>query len=452
MTILDYIYDSFIEFLKSYNVLEDYDNGIFHNREITVYNKHAILLIMGDDIINRSFCWAETPISGETSWRVLNAEWVNKFKKLFNDEKVVSKNFTPLVLYYTYDPQIKEQFSNNGYCVYYTVSEFNHIYTGSIQNNADQATIIADLSYDIVRYIKDSKVPVVFKELSDSNIILSTNLFTLALNSFDKKISTIVYKIYEDVPLNYIDIDSKTGKVSYLLKDKIKEVPKEDIYTTSKRTTTTIGKLLMKLDFEKVLDKCDIERISNYFKGIFRKITVEVLEGESIKIAYLEDNYAPQNGCIVSTLHRSCMRHSECQSYFDFYIAAHAKIAVLFNEKRQIEARALLWQVGPNKYYLDRVYSTTPFINLKFVNAVKDKYNIDYYRIDGKVFDANTNREVPEGVRGLNYIIVTDELKDYEGQFPYCDSFYVFIKSLGALCTPNIKILHGTDGEYSNPV
>ena len=450
MTVLDYIYNSFIEFLKKHDVLTYYDEGIQRSRGYSVFNKSEVLSRIDSDIINWSFCWSDTPIKEGKSWRTLNAEWSDIFPNILNLPKSTLENISPITIYYTFNEQISRDLSKTGYLTGYTIKEFNSEWAKGLPSECLAALVVSKIPCAILNLIANSNLTVVLKELDDSVAMQSSSLFESILSNFDSRFKDVIFQIRDVLPLNYIDVDSNTGKVSYLLKDKIKEVPKNEFYTTSKRTTTTIGKLLMKLDFEKVLDKCDIERISNYFRGIFRKITIEVLEGEDIKMAYLEDNYAPENGCITSTLHRSCMRHSKCQSYFDFYIAAHAKIAVLFNEQRQIEARALLWEVGPNKYYLDRIYSITPFIHLGFVNAVKSKYDIDYYRIDGKIFNAHTYKEYLGGLSELNYSITSEELKTYEGNFPYVDSLYIFIKSLGMICTPSVRCLHDTYGGYSN--
>lgn len=450
MTILDYIYDSFIEFLKKHDVLTYYDEGIQRHRGYSVFNKLEVLGRMDSDIINCSFCWADTPIKKGISWSTLNEEWSNIFPNTLNLPKSTLENISPITIYYTFNKQISRNLLKTGYWTGCTIEEFNSEWAKGLPSECLAAFVVSKTSYAILHLIAESDLTVVLKELDDSVVVQSTSLFESILSNFDSKFKNVIFQIRDVLPLNYIDVDPNTGKVSYLLKDKIKEVPKNEFYTTSKRTTTTIGKLLMKLDFEKMLDKCDIERISNYFRGTFRKITIEVLEGEDIKMAYLEDNYAPENGCITSTLHHSCMRHSKCQSYLDFYIAAHAKIAVLFNEHRQIEARALLWEVAPNKYYLDRIYSITPFIHLRFVNAVKSKYDIDYYRIDGKIFDAHTYKECPGGLSELDYCITSEELKNYEGNFPYADSFYIFIKSLGIICTSSVRYLRDTCGGYSN--
>lgn len=446
MNILDYIYNEFIKFLEDNNVVASYDEGLISSKDFSLYDKRKVLEIMGERIIDHSFCWIDTPISNG-SWDNLNDKWIKKFRNIFREEQFAKDVTEPITIYYTDSKYVIEKLD-----IYSNISareEVRRIFSnGTFPEEIGTSYLIWEYSGNLLSWIRSfNNIPIKFEKFDEHNVIQTSSIFQAALEGFESRIEKVIFQTGSNLPLNYIDLDLNTGKVSYLLKDKIKEVPEDEYYTSSKRTTTTIGKLLVKLDTYHVIDKCDIERISNYFRGISRKINIEVLEGEGIKWAYLESNYAPENTCIRSTLHNSCMRYEGCQSYFDFYIAAHAKIAVLLNDHKKVESRALLWEVGPNKYYLDRIYSVTPFTNIRFVTALKTKYNIEYFRVDSKLYDANTFEEIKGGISKLEYVIQTEELKNYEGNFPYADSFIYYIKPLGLICTnSSVLLLHRTDG------
>lgn len=444
MTILDLIYKEFIALLDKYQVLNIFDLAVLANRGYSVFDKDAVLKHMEGQIINHSFCWEHVPIpQNDISWRDLNDAWEITFDHLISETDI--SVLEPLSIYYSYSNSILSLNIKDNF-----ITEYN---VGGIFYNADvpykDANIIWPYSESLLESLSDTRYPIQFKEINSSNILIMSPLFSSVLSGYVKgTVKSVLFSIKENPVLNYIDLDPNTGKVSYLNKDKIPEVREEDYFTSRKRTTTTIGKLLMKLDTDQILDKCLIEDISNYFRGIAKSINVQVWEGDDIKKAYLENNYAKQSECVTSVLHNSCMRHTKCQSFFDFYKAAHAKIAVLLNDEGKIDTRALLWEVSPGIYYLDRIYYNTPFTNIRFVLELQKKYRIDFYRIDSKIYSGKTYLEVPEGVNALNYSICTEELKNYKGEFPYVDTFCLFFKKEGRLYPRSCYILHRTDGQY----
>ena len=260
-----------------------------------------------------------------------------------------------------------------------------------------------------------------------------------------------MFLISKNKKYNCLDINSD-GKVTYIPFEKVKLV-KNGRYDSSKlRQVTTIGKILNHVDPEnKVLTKQDIERISNKFSAIkeMESLTFEVWEGELIKKAYLVDNYAKHDSIITSTLHNSCMRHFRCQSYMNFYIAAGAKIAVLLTKDGKIAARALLWKVGDDLHFLDRIYSISPFIDQILPDKVKSEFKINHYKLGSTFYSIRTKRPLKTSLKN-KYKIFSEDLKHYSGKFPYLDTFCYYLKSLGVLTMSDEFVhLRSTNGHIN---
>lgn len=95
---------------------------------------------------------------------------------------------------------------------------------------------------------------------------------------------------------------------------------------------------------------------------------------------------------------------------------------------------------------MDRIYSNSPFIIVKFAKTVAEKYPIKYYRVDRKLYDIATHMEV---TIWPNYVISRKNLINYHGPFPYVDTFNVFNPFTGELwSSANVYNLHDTDGNY----
>ncbi len=87
----------------------------------------------------------------------------------------------------------------------------------------------------------------------------------------------------------------------------------------------------------------------------------KIVEGDDIGKYYLYKNYYKMDG----TLGNSCMRHEECQAYFDVY-KHHAKMLVLLKDDKVL-GRAILWELG-GKTYMDRVYVCMDYLETNFID------------------------------------------------------------------------------------
>lgn len=141
------------------------------------------------------------------------------------------------------------------------------------------------------------------------------------------------------------------------------------------------------------------------------------------------------------------MRFPECQDFFEFYERAHTKIVVALDEKKKICARALLWKINDSLYFLDRIYSISPFYNVKFAKIIAKQFPIDFYKVGKTIYDMKTYSESPIP----SYRIFREGLVNYTGPVPYVDTFCIFDSVRGELLTTSgLYRLHNTGGQLIN--
>jgi hypothetical protein len=117
------------------------------------------------------------------------------------------------------------------------------------------------------------------------------------------------------------------------------------------------GRLVKKLTDR--FSDAQIEKFVNNLKAFLklRKDTTrfEIVEGEELRKYYSTLTYQSE----IGQLGKSCMRHNECQGFFDFYVENSdiCKMLILRGvDTDKIVGRALLWQTNLG-LYLDRVYT-----------------------------------------------------------------------------------------------
>lgn len=459
MNLFDFIYNEFISFCNEHNATDAINNAWIKRYGFDLGCKKFVLSNMSPNIINNTIHWSSSLCPPNRSWAELDGLWGERCYDIISPSCLDTTKYPdPITLYYIKDSSCIEYYSDELLCILLgnpltTFRELNFSECGfdfpvSIDNvDVDNIKFITNYPSWMLKKIVIPSKNIVFKELSKNNIVTISERFLNAIKYFYGALACI-YELGYESKVDYLDMDVNTGNVSYLPIDKTLK-PDFDVstaYTNSNRKVTTIGKLLNKFNCSEYLSKCDIERISTFFSGFKTKLNIEVWDSYRIKDAYLFKNYAPEMDCITSTLHKSCMRYEECQEYFKFYEMAEAKIAVALDKNRLICARALLWQIDKDTYYLDRIYSNSPFIVVQFANAVAKKYPIKYYRVDKKIYDISTHIELP---KWPNYKIFRKNLINYNGPFPYVDTFSVFAPLTGELSTPiGIFNLHDTGGNY----
>lgn len=164
-------------------------------------------------------------------------------------------------------------------------------------------------------------------------------------------------------------VKSKSSGNDYFIGSQgIKRVPL-NIKSNDIKIGRFVKRLLDKVGIKDISDK-DIEDFVNQFKA---KVQVrkdalsrfKIVSGEDIRKWYLEDNYAKKS---TGTLGGSCMRHEQCQKYFDIYVQnpEQVNLIVLMDEniEDKISGRAILWK-GDIKgddskegvKFMDRIYT-----------------------------------------------------------------------------------------------
>lgn len=453
MTALDFFYDEFVAFCNKYDLVEQFNKGLqIKGFPYELSCKPFILSRLSPEIFNYSLHWAETPAPKSHSWGEIHDLWIKKSVEIENSFKKKSKVFESFPVYYfkyegfDYLDYVSDHIRQLYYADQLIPVRVKDAEQVDIKNGCPKGVhIISNMSMWALKMVTKYKGVVEYKEYDlGKNIIRMSDKFASIMKAFPAGLS-IILELNPSKKVNYLDIDYSTGKVSYLPIEKTLKKDFESVraYVDSNRKTTTIGRLFNKFNWAPYLDRCDIERISNFVSGCGETLSVEIWEPEKIRIAYLEDNYAEELRCIKSTLHNSCMRRAECQDFFEFYEKADAKIAVALDEKGKICVRAILWQINDSLYFLDRIYSISPFYYVKFAKAVASKVPIDFYKVDRTIYSIKTLTEVEMPV----YRLFRPKLINYEGLVPYVDTFYIFDSTRGELLTDTkIFRLQTTEG------
>jgi hypothetical protein len=100
----------------------------------------------------------------------------------------------------------------------------------------------------------------------------------------------------------------------------------------------------------------EVEKFSNLYRSQANKpsFTFSIVKGETIRGYYHFESYASEKG----SLGASCMKHDECQDWFDLYVTNTSTISMLVLVDRQdrLVGRSLLWETGDYKI-MDRIYT-----------------------------------------------------------------------------------------------
>lgn len=136
------------------------------------------------------------------------------------------------------------------------------------------------------------------------------------------------------------------------------ETKVKEVWNYKQRYHTSVGKIVRRLFGDIYSDK----EITAFAEAYATLITVSnplydfsIIDGDAIKGAYYYENYASTSG----TLGNSCMRHRQCQQYFDMYtkFPDKVKMAVL-KRGNKIAARSIMWNID-GVFMFDRIYYTT---------------------------------------------------------------------------------------------
>lgn len=453
MTALDFFYNEFVAFCNKYDIVEKYNKGLaLKSYYYDLSCKPFILAKLKPNIFDHTLNWSQTACSEGHSWNEIHCLWRDRWNELRIELKKLKDSLEPTVIhYYRGNSSYIENLPSIVQGLYYReqvvpIIEYPLEDVDPIRKYKypEGANALGHFSSLLVDTILECKSPIEFKEYRVEDTVKMSHDFLSTMKEFPVGMSAIL-EIGTPKKVDYLDIDRMTGKVSFLPIEKTlrKDFSPLNAYNDSNRKVTTIGRLLNKFNCNGYLDKCDIERISNFLSGCGEHLKVEIWDSNRIKEAYLSDSYAKELACIKSTLHNSCMRYPKCQDFFEFYERAHTKIAVALNSEGKICARALLWEINDSLYFLDRIYSISPFYYIRFAKTVADMVPINFYKIDRTIYNINTHLEDNYPA----YRLFRKELIDYKGPAPYLDTFNIFDAARGELFTEaKMYNLHDTEG------
>ena len=215
-------------------------------------------------------------------------------------------------------------------------------------------------------------------------------------------------------------------------------------FWTKARTDIGIGRWARRIFIEvhkSTILESKIEEFVNLYKSIIDGgdlSSFELVNGEDIRKWYLSSNYEVVRG----QLGNSCMRYTDCQTYFDIYVKNPevCQLLILKSEtEEKIKGRALVWKLTDGTYYMDRIYTINDSDRLLFLDYARVK-KIQYS------YDNNT---------GINFEV---QLSNHEySKYPYMDTFLAYSPSKKLLSDDDTLwpasgyyLLQETDGGYKS--
>ena len=268
-----------------------------------------------------------------------------------------------------------------------------------------------------------------------------------------------LYKVFQLVPAEihkYINdsvrmITARIGdvfEVSFLPEGKEPEYTDNGNWSKHNRQSGKPARIFQKL-VEKKFTNYEWEQFSNRLKSeICCCNNFQLVEGEDIRKWYHEDNYYRCDG----TLGNSCMRHPECQDYFDLYVDK-AKMLITTKDGK-LTGRAIVWELGDGITLLDRIYTCFDYLENCFIDYAKEhKW---WIRENNSLLSSGDDQYwyTPEDdyqtVTSPEFEIKLD--KQYEF-FPYVDSFRYFDEGYNVISTHDHgwQYLDSTEGFYERP-
>lgn len=221
--------------------------------------------------------------------------------------------------------------------------------------------------------------------------------------------------------INYIDI-TEDGLLEFLPDGKSLHLNQDGTWANKNRQSGKPASVVRKLISEKTekdwnLTDKDFENFTNYIKASSKKLgQFIIVSGEEIKKWYDYRNYSPNQG----TLDASCMRHDNCQEFFDIYVENPDVISMLilidYNEK--LIGRALIWKL-PEFIFMDRVYGSDATV-AKFHRYAKENGMVRKYQNTYK--DPTTFVRPDDEIFELRFKVI---LKNVNlKRLPYLDTFH----------------------------
>ena len=265
------------------------------------------------------------------------------------------------------------------------------------------------------------------QERKTVDIIISDDLRNVLLEIQDSQVAQLLVKgsHFEDELaddyVNFISISKKDlTKISYLTKERYEGLSTDECWATTKRIMAKPGGFISKV-FKNISEK-EVEKFSTLFRSEITKpkLDFQVFEGDEIKKFYHYSSYCERNG---GSLHASCMKYDNCQSFLDVYTKNpdNCKIVVLFDndDATRIIGRAILWYVGEHKV-MDRIYTINDEAYQFYFKQWASK-NGYHFKSEQNWF--NTRQFEILGSEKVNLDLILDLSNKKFDRVPYMDTF-----------------------------
>ena len=275
-----------------------------------------------------------------------------------------------------------------------------------------------------------------------NSILWNKSEETSAMRVIREKIESLINDEARMLSFRY-----NTFEISFLPKGRRPIYTENNTWDRENRQTAKPARLIQKILLREY--KCkEFEDFSNWIKNEMVAAGEFILvEGEDITKYYNEDNYLECKG----TLGNSCMRHSECEEYFEIY-EDHAKMLICRKEDK-ILGRALVWEL-PKGTFMDRIYTCYDYLENQFLDyAEKQGW---YHRVNNSLLSDGDFQEwygPDTGYKTAKAISLTIRLNKKYEYMPYVDSFRYYNESNNTINTnpdDGDCYLSNTDGEYES--
>jgi len=276
--------------------------------------------------------------------------------------------------------------------------------------------------------------------------------------------STELY-VGDDLKQNFIDLSDKDDTVSFLSDKKADNISDDsNPFSIKGRSDVKVGRfakaLLTDKNFisysglstkvSKLKDK-DFEDFVNLYKAATVKEDhkFELVSGEKIREYYDYNNYAFKE---KGNLGSSCMKHEECQDYFDIYVENPkvCSLLVYLNGGGEVLGRALVWKLSTtpgSEYFMDRIYTANDSDVIKFTNYAEEKGWMYKYRQNCDNYDALVFKYKGQNVVGELKVDLSKS--DFES-YPFLDTLCCLNrekKYLSNRAFSSVEFLNDTEGE-----
>lgn len=184
----------------------------------------------------------------------------------------------------------------------------------------------------------------------------------------------------------------------------------------------------------------------------------ELVSGKDI-VKYYNEKYYDNSQGTRGNLHKSCMRHSQCSKFIEFYAEIPEAHMAIIKKGEKIVGRAMVWETNFGMY-MDRRYTAIDFLENKFIEfAKKNKWHYktrNSYENGDRITMYNHNTKSYDNVSYVPLVvkISNEAVKDKVEKYPYADTFQFYHMFEGLLtnyhrASPmDIWIIRNTDGGY----